>query len=215
MKRKESNIGYTHEIKKGLIKENPVFVLMLGLCPTLSMSATVNNALGMGVAVTFVLICSNVIISLLRSLIKDSIRIPAFIVIIASFVTIVELVVKAYIPSLSVLGVYLPLITVNCIILGRAEAFASKNTVLASALDGLGMGCGFTLSMLLLSLIRESIGNGSITLPFLKINIPILNTHPVRVLSLAPGALLLMGFLLAFFNYNKTRKSEKLKESKV
>ena len=211
---KKIHSAYLQEASKGLFKENPVFVLMLGLCPTLSMSAQVDNALGMGIAVTFVLVCSNIIISLLRSLIKDSIRIPAFIVIIASFVTIVELVVKAYIPSLSVLGVYLPLITVNCIILGRAEAFASKNSVLASALDGLGMGIGFTLSMLLLSLIREIIGSGSISLPFAKISIPVLSTHPVRVLSLAPGAMLVMGLLLALFNVIKDKKKTR-KEAKV
>ena len=208
------NQGYLHEMKKGFFKENPVFVLMLGLCPTLSMSAIVSNALGMGLAVTFVLVCSNVIISFLRSFIKDSIRIPAFIVIIASFVTIVELVVKAYIPSLSVLGVYLPLITVNCIILGRAEAFASKNTVFASALDGLGMGLGFTLSMLLLSIIRESLGSGTISLPFYKIIIPYLSKEPIRVFSLAPGALLLMGMLLALFKFiGDHKKNKPIKEA--
>ncbi|MDD6957779.1 MAG: electron transport complex subunit RsxE [Sphaerochaetaceae bacterium] len=198
-----------YEFKKGLIKDNPVFVLMLGLCPILSMSAKVDNALGMGVAVTFVLLCSNVIISLLRSFIRDTIRIPAFIVVIASFVTIVELVVKAFIPSLSVLGVYLPLITVNCIILGRAEAFASKNTVYKSALDGLGMGIGFTLALLLIAFIREILGSGSISLPGLKISIPILSSHPIQVLSLAPGALLVMGLLLALFSYIKDKKDER------
>lgn len=198
-----------YEFKKGLIKDNPVFVLMLGLCPILSMSANVDNALGMGVAVTFVLLCSNVIISLLRSFIRDTIRIPAFIVVIASFVTIVELVVKAFIPSLSVLGVYLPLITVNCIILGRAEAFASKNTVYKSALDGLGMGIGFTLALLLIAFIREILGSGSISLPGLKISIPILSSHPIQVLSLAPGALLVMGLLLALFSYIKDKKDER------
>lgn len=198
-----------YEFKKGLIKDNPVFVLMLGLCPILSMSAKVDNALGMGFAVTFVLLCSNVIISLLRSFIRDTIRIPAFIVVIASFVTIVELVVKAFIPSLSVLGVYLPLITVNCIILGRAEAFASKNTVYKSALDGLGMGIGFTLALLLIAFIREILGSGSISLPGLKISIPILSAHPIQVLSLAPGALLVMGLLLALFSYIKDKKDEK------
>lgn len=198
-----------YEFKKGLIKDNPVFVLMLGLCPILSMSAKVDNALGMGVAVTFVLLCSNVIISLLRSFIRDTIRIPAFIVVIASFVTIVELVVKAFIPSLSVLGVYLPLITVNCIILGRAEAFASKNTVYKSALDGLGMGIGFTLALLLIAFIREILGSGSISLPGLKISIPVLSSHPIQVLSLAPGALLVMGLLLALFSYIKDKKDER------
>ena len=198
-----------YEFKKGLIKDNPVFVLMLGLCPILSMSAKVDNALGMGVAVTFVLLCSNVIISLLRSFIRDTIRIPAFIVVIASFVTIVELVVKAFIPSLSVLGVYLPLITVNCIILGRAEAFASKNTVYKSAVDGLGMGIGFTLALLLIAFIREILGSGSISLPGLKISIPILSSHPIQVLSLAPGALLVMGLLLALFSYIKDKKDER------
>lgn len=199
-----------NEFKKGLIKDNPVFVLMLGLCPTLSMSASVDTALGMGVAVTFVLVCSNTIISLLRKFIKNTIRIPAFIVIIASFVTIVEMIVKAYIPSLSSLGVYLPLITVNCIILGRAEAFASKNGVLKSALDGLGMGLGFLLSMLLLSIIREVFGRGTITLLFGKITISGLSKTPVQVISLAPGALLLMGLLLALFFVIKQKKSEKM-----
>lgn len=203
-----------YEFKKGLIKENPVFSLMLGLCPVLSMSAKVDNALGMGIAVTFVLLCSNVIISLLRSFIRDTIRIPAFIVVIASFVTVVELIVKAFIPSLSALGVYLPLITVNCIILGRAEAFASKNTVYKSALDGLGMGIGFTLSLLLIAFIREIIGSGSITLPWAKINVPVLSTHPVRVISLAPGALLVMGCLLALISYIKERKSVKVQNNK-
>lgn len=199
------------EFKKGLIKENPVFVIMLGLCPTLGVSTEVLNALGMGVAATFVLVCSNVMISLLKKFISNSIRIPAFIVIIASFVTIVQMVMNAYVPSLyAALGVYLPLIVVNCIILGRAEAFASKHTPLESALDGLGMGCGFTLSLLLISLIREVFGKGTITLPGVKIAIPGLVSSPVRVISLSAGALLLMGYLLAFFGVLRDKKAKKV-----
>lgn len=203
------------EFKKGLIKENPVFVIMLGLCPTLGVSTEVLNAIGMGVAATFVLVCSNVMISLLKKFIPNTIRIPAFIVIIASFVSIVQMVMNAYLPSLyTSLGVYLPLIVVNCIILGRAEAFASKNSVGASALDGLGMGCGFTLSLLLISLIREVFGKGTITLPFVKISIPGLVGSPVRVIALSAGALLLMGYLLAFFGLLKEKNAKK-EEAKV
>lgn len=198
------------EFKKGLIKENPVFVIMLGLCPTLGVSTEVLNALGMGVAATFVLVCSNVMISLLKKFISNSIRIPAFIVIIASFVTIVQMVMNAYVPTLyAALGVYLPLIVVNCIILGRAEAFASKHTPLESALDGLGMGCGFTLSLLLISFIREMFGKGTITLPGVKLSIPGLVSSPVRVISLSAGALLLMGYLLAFFGVLRDKKTAK------
>src|SRR3989338_3437808 len=150
------------EFLKGVTVENPTFALVLGLCPTLAVSTSVSNAIGMGVAATFVLLGSNVIISLVRKLIPDQIRIPCFIVIIATFVTIVELTMKAYAPELSkALGIFVPLIVVNCIVLGRAEAFACKEGVLASILDALGMGIGFTLALILISGIREMFGNGT------------------------------------------------------
>ena len=152
----------SHEFTKGLLTENPVFRLVLGTCPTLAVSTSVSSAIGMGLAATIVLTCSNIVISALRKLIPDRVRIPAYIVIIASFVTIIQLLVKAFLPSLdTALGVYLPLIVVNCIILGRAEAFASKNPVAASALDGLGMGIGFLLALLCMATVREVFGNGS------------------------------------------------------
>lgn len=154
---------YTEALTRGLIKENPVFRLVLGTCPTLAVTTTALGGLGMGVAATFVLICSNIAISSLRKLIPDKVRLPAFIVLIAGFTTIVQLLVKAYVPALDqALGIYLPLIVVNCIILGRAEAFASKNTVALSALDGIGMGCGFTAALTVMGAIRELLGNGTV-----------------------------------------------------
>lgn len=196
------------EFKKGLIKDNPVFVLMLGLCPALAMSTYLNNAIGMGVAVTFVLLCSNFIISLLRKFITPSIRIPAFIVVIASFVTIVQLVVASYLPALDKsLGVYLPLITVNCIVLGRAEAFASKNTPLKSVFDGVGMGIGFMLSIMLIAVIREVLGQGTLTIwGDFGFSIPFLSSHPIRVIGSSPGALLVMGIILAVIAKRKESK---------
>ena len=195
----------------GIIKENPTFVLTLGMCPTLSVSTQVSNALGMGAAVIFVLTCSNIFISLLRKIIPDSIRIPSYIVIIASFVTVVEMVMHAFVPAIyEALGVYLPLIVVNCIILGRAEAFAGKNGVLDSALDGIGMGIGFTMSLSFIALIREVLGAGKITLFPVgsfsgTITIPGLSESPIRVVALAAGALLLMGYLKAFFQWKTSR----------
>lgn len=157
--------SHMYELKKGIFKENPTFIIMLGMCPTLGVSTQVSNALGMGASVLFVLFFSNIVISMLRKVIPDTIRIPSYIVVIASFVTIVEMVLHAFVPSVyAALGVYLPLIVVNCIILGRAEAFANKNTVLDSALDAIGMGIGFTLSLTLIALIREIFGAGTITL---------------------------------------------------
>ena len=189
------------ELTKGIFKENPVFIIMLGMCPTLGVSTQVSNALGMGASVIFVLTCSNIFISLCRKIIPDAIRIPCYIVIIASFVTIVEMVLHAFVPAVyDALGVYLPLIVVNCIILGRAEAFASKNGVVASALDGIGMGIGFTLSLTLIALIREVLGAGTITLPGIS-------ESPVRVMTLAAGALLLMGYLKAFFQWKGEKKA--------
>ena len=150
-------------ISSGIVKNNPTFVLVLGMCPTLAITTTVSNGLGMGLAATFVLICSNLVISLLRNFIPDKIRIPAFIVVIATFVTIVQLLLQAFIPALyESLGVFIPLIVVNCIIFARAESFASKNPPLESACDGLGMGLGFTLAITLLSAIRELLGSGTL-----------------------------------------------------
>lgn len=212
-------MSHKYELTKGILKENPVFIIMLGMCPTLGVTTQVSNAIGMGGSVLFVLLCSNIMISLLRKVIPDSIRIPAYIVIIASFVTIVEMVLHAFVPSVfDALGVYLPLIVVNCIILGRAEAFANKNTVLDSALDAIGMGIGFTLSLILIASIREVFGAGQITLFAMGnfsgvIKIPVLNGYPIRIMTLAPGALLLMGFLKAFFEFNTARKAKK--EAKV
>ena len=207
-------MSHTKELTKGIFRENPVFIIMLGMCPTLGVTTQVFNAIGMGAGLIFVLLCSNILISLLRKVIPDSIRIPAYIVIIASFVTIVEMVMHAYVPAVySALGVYLPLIVVNCIILGRAEAFANKNTVLDSALDAIGMGIGFTLSLCLIAAIREILGAGQITLINLSesarviITLPGLSSSPIRVMTLAAGALLVMGYLKAFFNWMGDRKA--------
>lgn len=203
------------ELTKGIFKENPVFVLLLGLCPTLGVTTMVSNAIGMGFSVLFVLTCSNIMISLLRKVIPDSVRIPSYIVIIASFVTIIEMVLHAFVPAIyTSLGVFLPLIVVNCIILGRAEAFASKNTILDSIVDAIGMGIGFTLALILIATIREIFGSGTITLFPLGafsgvIEIPVLNKWPIRVMTLAPGALLLMGYLKAYFEFYSKRKAKK------
>lgn len=203
------------EFQKGLLKENPIFIILLGLCPTLAVSTQVVNALGMGAGVIFVLLGSEIFISLLKDFIPARVRIPAFIVIIASFVTIVDLVMQAYAPSLSRnLGVFVQLIVVNCIILGRAEAFASKRTLGESLLDALGMGVGFTLGLLLISAIREVLGSGTITLFAVGgfdgvIRLPGLSSQPARVIALAPGALLVIGFLKAFFNWLEQRRKER------
>ncbi|MBG0766172.1 electron transport complex subunit RsxE [Sphaerochaeta halotolerans] len=203
------------ELSKGLFKDNPIFVLMLGLCPVLGVSTQVSNAIGMSAGVMFVLLFSNMIISALRKIIPASIHIPAYIVVIASLVSFIQMVMHAYVPSVyNALGVYLPLIVVNCIILGRAEAFASKNTVVDSMLDAIGMSIGFALGLTLIALIRELFGSGTITLfPMGNfsgvINIPWFYDNPIRVFSLAPGALLIMGFLKAFFDWNSSRKKDK------
>lgn len=196
------------EFSKGLLRENPVFVLVLGLCPALAVTTEVINALGMGVGTMFVLICSNIMISLLKDFIPDEIHIPAYIVIIASFVTLVDLIMQAYIPSLSrSLGVFVQLIVVNCIILGRAEAYASSHGVWDSIKDAIGMGIGFTLSLTIIAFVREILGAGSITLMPIeilnfdgKIEIPLLSESPIRVFSLSAGALLVVGYLKALFN---------------
>ena len=193
-------------ILNGLFKENPTFRIVLGMCPTLAVTTAVVNALGMGAAATFVLICSNVVISALRNFIPDKIRIPAFVVVIASFVTIVQLLMQGFLPDLyQSLGIFIPLIVVNCIILGRAEAFASKNPVFDSMLDGLGMGLGFTLAITVISTIREIIGNGTF------LGIPLFGEAypPVLIFILAPGGFITLGLLMALVNrIAKARKGE-------
>ena len=183
-------------ITKGILKENPTFVLILGMCPTLGVTSSAINGMGMGVATMAVLIMSNVVISLIKNLIPGKVRIPAFIVVIASFVTIIEMLMQAYVPSLyASLGVFIPLIVVNCIILGRAEAFASKNGVLDSALDGVGIGLGFTLSLTLLGAVRELLGTGAI----FGVNLWG-EEYGMLMFVLAPGAFLALGYLIAFVN---------------
>lgn len=194
----------TKEFIKGLIKENPTFVLALGLCPTLAVSTSLGNGLGMGIAATFVLLGSNIIISLIKNFVPDKIRIPCYIVVIATFVTIAELTMKAYSPALNrALGIYVPLIVVNCIVLGRAEAYASKASLLNSILDALGMGLGFTLALLLISGIREILGSGT----FFG-HILIKGYEPIFIFALPSGALLVIGLLMSFFNILKERKQK-------
>ncbi|MBQ6319894.1 MAG: electron transport complex subunit E [Lachnospiraceae bacterium] len=189
----------------GLIKENPTFVLMLGMCPTLAVTTSAINGIGMGLATTVVLVLSNIMISLLRKVIPDGVRIPAFIVVIASFVTIVELLLKAYIPSLyAALGLYIPLIVVNCIILGRAESYASKNNIIYSAFDGLGMGLGFTFGLTCIGVIRELIGAGSV----FDIKVMPDTYEPLTIFILAPGAFLVLAFLVAVMNKIKLAKGK-------
>ncbi len=186
----------------GLIKENPTFVLMLGMCPTLGVTTSAINGMGMGLATAFVLTLSNIVISLVANLIPDKIRIPSFIVIIAAFVTVVDMVMEAYMPPLhAALGIFIPLIVVNCIVLGRAEAFASKNNALSSLLDGLGIGLGFTISLTLLGSVREILGSGKI------FNTVVFNeNYGLLIFVLAPGAFIALGYLLAIVN--RLRKSK-------
>ena len=189
---------------KGLILENPVLVLVLGTCPTLAVSTGIISAISMGLAATLVLVCSNVVISLLRKIIPDTVRIPCYIVVIAAFVTAVQMLMQAFLPEIyDMLGVYLALIVVNCIILGRAEMFARKNTVVDSALDGLGMGLGFLLALLAMALIRELLGTGEISLAAFEmdpIKIPVLCDYNIPILSMAPGGFLVYGILIAVVN---------------
>ena len=192
----------------GIIPENPTFRLVLGTCPTLAVTTSAINGLGMGAAATFVLLGSNIVISALRKIIPDKVRIPAFIVVICMFVTIIQLVMQAFLPSLyESLGIFLPLIVVNCIILGRAEAFASKNPVVASAFDGLGMGVGFTLALTLIGCIRELLGNGSV------FGISLLGTsyQPMLLMILPAGGFLVFGLLLGIINALTNRKKEAAK----
>lgn len=190
---------YTERLHNGIIKENPTFVMMLGMCPTLAVTSSAINGLGMGLSTTVVLILSNMLISALRKIIPDKVRIPAFIVVVASFVTIVQLLLQAYIPFLySALGVYIPLIVVNCIILGRAEAYASKNPVVASAFDGIGMGLGFTLGLTLIGICREILGSGAI---FGFKFIP--DGFQISIFVMAPGAFFVLAALTALQNRMK------------
>ena len=186
---------YLERIKNGLLTENPVFVLMLGMCPTLAVTTSAINGFGMGVSSLVVLAVSNLVISLLRKIIPDEVRLPAFIVVVAFFVTVVELLMEAYIPSLyAALGIYIPLIVVNCIILGRAEAFASKNPPIVSLFDGIGMGLGFTVALTIIGAIRELLGNGSV----FGLQIP--GYEPMAFFVRAPGAFLVLAVLVAIMN---------------
>ena len=180
----------------GIVKNNPTFVLVLGMCPTLGTTTSAENGMGMGLATTAVLIMSNLVISLIKNLIPDKVRIPAFIVVIASFVTIIQMLMQAFVPALyASLGVFIPLIVVNCIILGRAEAFASKNSPFDSMLDGVGIGLGFTLSLTVIGAVREILGSGAI----FGINLGISDYTPL-IFVLAPGAFLVLGYLMVLFN---------------
>ncbi|MCK9339701.1 MAG: electron transport complex subunit E [Bacteroidales bacterium] len=189
-------------LTKGLLKENPTLVLILGMCPSLAVTTSAMNGLGMGLATTFVLLMSNLLISSLKNFIPDSVRIPAFIVIIATFVSIVDLLMQSYLPALSdSLGLFIKLIVVNCIVLGRAEAFASKNSVFDSMLDGLGMGLGFTLSLTLIGIIRELLGSGAI------FGHTLISGDGILIFVLAPGAFIVLGFLIALVRYLQRKKN--------
>lgn len=183
-------------LMNGVVKENPTFVLLLGMCPTLGTTSSAINGMGMGLATLFVLVCSNVVISLIKNLIPDMVRIPSFIVVIASFVTLLQMVMQAYVPGLyATLGIFIPLIVVNCIVLGRAEAFAAKNNAMASLFDGLGMGLGFTMALTLLGAVREFLGTGKI------FSLTILPEECGMLLFvLAPGAFIALGYLIALIN---------------
>ena len=188
-------------LMNGIIKENPTFVLLLGMCPTLGTTSSALNGMSMGLATMFVLICSNIVISALKNLIPDMVRIPAFIVVIATFVTVVQMCMEAFVPALyASLGLFIPLIVVNCIVLGRAEAFAAKNGIIPSALDGLGMGLGFTLALTLLGAARELLGTGRLfSLPLMP------EEYGSLIFVLAPGAFIALGYLVAIVN--KLRKA--------
>lgn len=197
---------YVERLYNGVIKENPTFVLMLGMCPTLAVTSSAINGLGMGLSTTVVLICSNLLISLFRKIIPNGVRMPAYIVIVASLVTVVQFLMQAYLPGLAAsLGVYIPLIVVNCIILGRAESYASKNTPLLSVFDGIGMGLGFTIGLTLIGLIRELLGAGTL------FDIQVLGEWftPITIFIMAPGAFLVLAFLVAGMNIIRRKMEEK------
>ena len=190
-----------NNISKGFFRENPVFVLFLGLCPTLGVTTSAINGLGMGLATTFVLLMSNIVVSLIKTFIPDKVRIPSYIVVIAAFVTIVELVMQAFIPDLfDQLGLFIPLIVVNCLVLGRAEAYASKNKLLTASFDAIGMGLGFTMALVMLGGVREILGSGSI------FGFEFINGDAMLVFVLPPGAFLALGYLIVLIN--KIRKKE-------
>ena len=196
-----SKVSNVKVLFNGIIKENPVFVLLLGMCPTLGTTSSAINGLGMGLATTFVLVASNVVIALIKNMIPDKGRIPAFIVVIATFVTVVEMAMQAYLPALyESLGLFIPLIVVNCIVLGRAEAYAAKNTVFSSMFDGLGMGLGFSMALTLLGATRELLGTGKV---FSLSVFP--ENYGMLLFVLAPGAFIALGYLIAVFN--KLRKA--------
>ena len=197
-------------LTNGFLKENPVLVLVLGTCPTLATSTMASNGIGMGLAATFVLVCSNIVISALRKIIPEQVRIPCYITVIAGFVSVVQMLVQAYVQDLySALGVYLPLIVVNCIILGRAEMFASKHNVVESALDGLGMGIGFTFTLLLMSSVREILGNGSL----FGITIIPEQIDRISIMTTPPGGFLTFGMLMALVIFLETKMGQKKKRA--
>ncbi len=198
MAKKKKKVSYLNILRDGIITKNPTFIQLLGMCPTLAVTTTVANGIGMGLSATFVLICSNFFISVLRKFIPNKIRIASYIVIIAGFVSMVEMIIKAWLPDLSKsLGLFIPLIVVNCIILARAESFASKNAPLPSALDGLACGIGFTLALTIISLVRELLGNGTI----LGFDIMGANFSPALIIILPPGGFLVLGFLIALVQF--------------
>jgi len=202
----EKKTTLTAEFTKGLLKENPVLVMLLGMCPTLAVTTMASNAIGMGLATTFVLVCSNLVISLLKGVIPKAVRLPCFIVIIAGFVTLISFVMQKYLPLLyRSLGVFLTLITVNCIILGRAEAFASKNKPLASVLDGLGMGLGFTLALFAMGSVREILGSGS----WFGIKLPYLKNDPMLIFIMPAGGFFVLGCIIALVGKLSKKKPPK------
>ena len=220
MKEKASRLAV---FTKGFIKENPNLVLLLGTCPTLATTSSAFNGMGMGIAATVMLICSNIVISILAKIIPDKVRIPCYIVVIAGFVTLVQFIVQAFAePLYNSLGVFLPLIVVNCIILGRAEAYASKNKVLDSALDGAGMGLGFTCSLTCIGAVREIIGSGTIFSGFflggdelaeqLTVHLPFISDHPLMIVALAPGGFFIFACAIAVVNKILTSKGKKPRE---
>ncbi len=185
-------------LKNGIITENPTFIQVLGMCPTLAVTTSAVNGIGMGLATTVVLMGSNVVISMLKNIIPDKVRIPAFIVVIATFVTLIDMLLQAYVPSLyDALGLFIPLIVVNCVVLGRAEAYASKNSVWKSLWDGIGNGLGFTISLAIIGIVREILGSGK---AFGNVVMPAA-FEPITILVLAPGAFIVLGLLFAVFNY--------------
>lgn len=207
-------MNFKDQLKAGVILDNPVFMQTIGLCPTLATTTSLQNAIGMGVAATIVLVCSNVVISALRKFIPDKVRIAAFITIIATFVTMIDLLLQAFIPSLAAsLGLFLPLIVVNCIILGRAEAYASKNKVLPSALDGIVMGLGFMFALVLMGFFRELLGGGTILSGIVNgvngIAVPFFNSNPMVMMILPAGGFLMMGFIFAVIQKVMAGKEDK------